>query len=42
MSGVDDHRLPMFTGDVRGGERGRGHGEPLSDATHTVIVHFPI
>lgn len=42
MSGVDDHRFPMFTGDVRGGKRGRSHGELLSDATHTVIVHFSI
>lgn len=42
MSGVDEHRFPMFTGDVRGGGRGRGHGELLPDSAHAVIVHFPI
>lgn len=42
MFGFDDHRFHMFTDDMRGGERGRGDGELLPDATHTVIVHFMI
>lgn len=41
MFGFDDRRFSMFTADMRGGERGRGNGELLSDATHTV-VHFMI
>lgn len=41
MSGFD-HRSHMFTDDMGGGERARSRGELLSDATHTVIVHFMI
>lgn len=42
MFGFDDRRFHMFTDDMRGGEGGRSDGELLSDATHTVIVHFMI
>lgn len=42
MFGFDDHRFHMFTEGMRGGERGRSDGELLSDAAHTVIVHFII
>lgn len=42
MSGVDDHRFPMFTGDVCGGEREGPQPRAASHAAHTVIDHFPI